>query len=99
MVRDNPEWKLNVKAVVSQYPPSKEKQSFINESQRMDAMQQQLPISNKLPFPKTLENSTFDTLKFTDRKRKEFEVKLQEIKERRMQLEVSLLEKQMRAKL
>jgi hypothetical protein len=43
-VRDNPEWRLSVKAVVSQYPPNKDKKP-VNESQRLDGLQQQLPIS------------------------------------------------------
>jgi hypothetical protein len=58
-VRDNPEWRLNVKAVVSQYPPSKDRASFINDSQRLDGLQQQLPLSNKMAFPITENRSTF----------------------------------------
>ena len=65
-IRDNPEWRLNVKAVVSQYPPAKDRKP-INDSQRLDGLQQQLPISEKLAFPATMDSSqtSLDRLKFT----------------------------------
>lgn len=52
-------------------------------------------------FPSTTETpqNIFEKLKFTERKKQEFEIRTKELKERRMQLEVSLLEKQMKAKL
>jgi hypothetical protein len=64
-------------------------------------LQNQLPPGHKLAFPDSSgkEKNIYEKLKFTQTKKKEYEEKLTQLKEKKMQIEVSSLEKQMKAKL